>query len=206
MLKISEIEPAAAPRIKGRKSVFSSFERHCNTGRAICLAVAALLFLVPAAKARQAQAPAAAPAAAAAESSPTHLAAARELVKVSGMSRSFDAAIPQMIDRIDSTFTQTRPELIPDLHAVLKEIKPDFAKDADQMVDRAAHIYARLLTEKEIKAAVAFFTSDGGKKYVQAQPIFFNDVINAMQDWRQQVESALMTRLRAEMKKKGHVL
>ncbi len=191
--------------------MLSSFERP-STARhwtlrqaAVCLAAAGLFLLAPSAEAQQAQ-PSAAAAPAAAEPSPSHLAAARELVVVSGMSRSFNAAIPQLMNWLSSTFTETRPELAPDLNAILKDVGPEFAKKTDVMVDRAAHIYARLLTEQQIKTAVAFFTSEAGKKYVRAEPIFFNDVINAMQDWHQQLSEELMTRVRAEMKKKGHTL
>lgn len=193
----------------------SSFEHH-STARhwtagsaAVCLA-AAFLFLAPSVQAQTtpaAKAPAgvAAPAAVA-EPSPSHLAAARELVVASGMSRSFDAAIPQLIHRLTSTYTQTRPDLEPDLDVVLKQMQPEFAKHTDEMVDKAAHIYARLLNEQEVKAAIAFFSSPAGKKYVQTQPYFFDDVVNAMQDWHQRISVQLMERVKIEMKKKGHTL
>ncbi|MGB8277381.1 MAG: DUF2059 domain-containing protein [Methylovirgula sp.] len=188
--------------------MFSSFERHWTLGRAAVhfAAVASLLILAPFAQAQTPPSAATVAPPAAAEPSPSHLAAARELVVVSGMSRSFNAAIPQMLSQFSTTFTQTRPELAPDLAAVLKQIEPEFAKDVDDMVDKAAHIYARLLTEQEIKTAVAFFTSPGGKKYVETQPYFFNDVVNAMQDWHQKISSEMVTRVRAELKKKGHTL
>ncbi len=179
------------------------------------IATTALLCLAPAAYAQNpaqpapakpaAAAPATAAAApAAAEPSASQLAAARQLVVVCGMSRSFDAAIPQMMHRLTSSVAQSRPEASADLAIVLKDMRPEFNKDVDQMVDRAAHIYASLLTESQIRAAIAFFTSDAGKKYVQAEPIFFNKVINAMQDWHQQISTKMMTQVRAEMKKKGH--
>lgn len=143
---------------------------------------------------------------AAAEPSASHLAAARELVLVSGMSRSFAGVLPATMQRLTDTFTQTRPELAPDLAAVLAGLKPEFDKRTDQMIDTAAHIFARLMTEPEITTAVAFFKSDVGKKYVEVQPIFFNDVINAMQDWQQQMSQDMVARVREEMKKKGHDL
>ena len=142
----------------------------------------------------------------AAEPSASHLAAARELVVVSGMSRSFAGVLPTTMQRLTNTFTQTRPELAPDLAAVLVEIKPEFDKRTDQMIDTAAHIFVRLMTEQEVTTAVAFFKSDVGKKYVQVQPIFFNEVINAMQDWQQQMSQDMVARVREEMKKKGHDL
>ena len=186
----------------------SKIDRQLQAGRtALCLA--ALILLAPAVAFAQSPAPAAPAAAApaaAAEPSPSHLAAARELVTVSGMSRSFNAAIPQMISKVGQNYAQTRPEIMPDLAVVLKQIQPDFNKDIDQMSDKAAHIYAHLLSEPEIVSTVAFFKSDAGKKYVQAEPLFFNEVINAMQDWHQQIAEELMTKVRAEMKKKGHTL
>ena len=57
--------------------------------------------------------------------SPSHLAAARALVVACGMSRSFSIIIPQFMDQIGSSLTQTRPELIHDLNAVLTGLKPD---------------------------------------------------------------------------------
>lgn len=138
------------------------------------------------------------------EPSAAHLAAARQLVVVSGMSRSFAAAVPQTMQHLSSTFTQTRPELTQDLTIVLTQLKPDFDKRADQMIDVAAHIFAKLMSEADIKATDAFFESAAGKKYVETQPAFFNDVVNAMQDWQQKLAQDMVTRVREEMKKKGH--
>jgi hypothetical protein len=195
--------------------VFLKFEKRLWGPLAPCLAAAALLIVSPAAYAQKpnqpapaaTKAPAATPAApVAVEPSASQLATARQLVVVSGMSRSFDAAIPQMLNRLTTAIAQTRPKIAPDLAVVLKQLQPEFASDVDRMIDRAAHIYAGLLSETELKAAVAFFSSDAGKKYVHAEPIFFNKVINAMQDWHDQISTKMMARVRAEMKKKGHVL
>lgn len=192
--------------------MYLSFERSLTASRRIALPVAAclataLILLPPGASAETkpaAKAPAAAAPATAAEPSPAELAEARELVVASGMTRSFNAAIPQLIKRLDATYSQTRPDLEPDLHNVLEQLRPEFEKRTDEMVDKAAHIFARLLSEQDIKAAVAFFETPAGKKYVETQPYFFDDVVNAMQNWHDKVEADLLNRLRAEMKKKGH--
>ncbi len=155
-----------------------------------------------------AQQPAAkpAPAPAAAAPSPAHIAAARELIVATGISRSFEAVIPQLMDRLGTSLTQTRPELIRDLNAVLVELKPDFDKQADQMVDSAARVYAALMSEHDIKTAVAFFKTDVGRKYIESQPAFLTNLAGPMQTWQQQVSSYMVTRVRAEMRKKGHEL
>jgi hypothetical protein len=144
------------------------------------------------------------PAPSAPEPTAAHLAAARELVIASGMSRSFSALVPQTIERLAATFIQTRPELAPDLNVVLAELKPVFEKRTDKIIDAAARIFTRLMSEAEIKAADAFFASAAGKKYVEVEPAFFNEVVNAMQDWQQTLSQDLLASVRDAMKKKGH--
>jgi hypothetical protein len=151
--------------------------------------------------------PAAAPAGTAATpvpSTPGQLAVARDLVIASGMSRSFGVVIPQFIDQIGASLTETRPELIEDLKAVFASLRPEFDKQADEMTDIAAQIFAKHLSEPELKAANAFFASVAGKAYVAAQPDILTDIVTAMQGWQGKLSTDMMTRVREEMKKKGH--
>ncbi len=166
------------------------------------LAGASLLYQAPIAAAQQPPAPAAADA----EPSASHLAAARELVLSTGMKRTFDAAIPDLLNKIGDSYRQTEPNLMPDLVPVLTMLKMEFASRTDELVDKAAHIYAKIMTEEQIRATVAFFSSDAGKKYIEVQPIFFNATINAMQDWHDKISQEIIQRMRDEMKKKGHNL
>jgi hypothetical protein len=131
---------------------------------------------------------------------------ARALVIGSGMSRSFGIIIPQFMDQIATNLTQTRPELIRDLNTVLADLKPEFDKQADEMVDIAAHIYVKELSAQDLKTAVAFFQSEAGRKYVETQPVFLTEVVTAMQGWQSKIATDMMTRVREEMKKKGHEL
>ena len=137
---------------------------------------------------------------------PAHLGAARALVIACGMSRSFSIIIPQFMDQIAQSLTQTRPEIARDLNAVLKQLKPEFDHQADEMVDIAAQIYVKQLSEQDLEAADAFFESPAGKKYVETQPAFLTEVVTAMQGWQGKISTDMMTRVRAEMKKKGHEL
>jgi hypothetical protein len=148
------------------------------------------------------QAGANAPAPAAA--SPSHLAAARALVIACGMSRSFSSIVPQFLDQIGSSLAQTRPELSHDLSAVLAQIKPEFDKQVDEMIDLAAQIYVKQMSEPDLKTAVAFFESPAGKKYVETQPAFVSEIVTAMQGWQGKLSTDMMTRVREEMKKRGH--
>jgi hypothetical protein len=195
-------------RFLRRFGLRTALEKHAmNLG--FCLAF--LLAFVIAASLGQAQqakpdAPASPNAPAPSASSPSHLAAARALVTACGMSRSFSIIIPQFMEQIGSSLNQTRPELRTDLNAVLTQLKPEFDKQADEMVGISAQIFAKQMNEQDLKAAVAFFESPAGKRYVETQPAFLTEFVTAMQGWQGKISTDMMTRVRQEMKKKGHEL
>ena len=145
-------------------------------------------------------------AAPAAPGAPTaaQIALAKEIVVNSGVSRSFSIVIPQFLDQIGTRLTQTRPDLIKDLNVVMEQVKPEFDKRVDQMVDTAARLYAERMSEQELKDVSTFFSSASGKKYVEQQPLVLNALYVSMQRWQQQMSQDMMTRVREEMTKKGH--
>ncbi len=134
---------------------------------------------------------------------PTQLAAARDVVISSGMARSFEPMVPSWKSRFPLVVTRTRPEYAKDLTGVLAGLEPEFAKKTDEMIDIAAKIYARGMSEDELKTTAAFFNSPAGKKYVDAQPIMLDQLVVAMQAWTQETSSYMMKRVQAEMEKKG---
>lgn len=142
----------------------------------------------------------------AANPTPDHIAKARRLILATGISRSFQIIIPEFMEQIGNSLTQSRPDLVPDMNAVLDHLRPEFDRQSDEMIDQSARIYATLLSEKDIDAVNAFFDSEAGKKYVGAQPLFLNQLVSGMQAWQQKISIIMMSRVREEMKKKGHDL
>ncbi|MEH3118724.1 MAG: DUF2059 domain-containing protein [Methylorubrum populi] len=139
------------------------------------------------------------------EPSPSHLALAREVMLSSGIARSFDAIIPTMAEQIRKNAV-TRPDLAKDLDEVLKSLAPEMDMQKQRLITIAARIYAKRLSEDELKDIVAFFRSSAGKRYVETQPQILDDMVGAMQDWTQEVSEYIMVRTRAEMGKRGHQL
>ncbi len=137
---------------------------------------------------------------------PDHIAKARQLILATGISRSFEIIIPEFMDQIGVTLTQARPDLVHDMNTCLADLKPEFDRQSDEMIDQSARIYATLLSEREIDAILAFFNSEAGRKYVGAQPLFLNQLVSGMQAWQQKISINMMARVRQEMKKKGHDL
>lgn len=141
-----------------------------------------------------------------AQPSAAAIALGREVVVASGISRSLDIIVPQFLDQIGTSLTQTRPDLIRDLNDVMVKIKPDFDKQADDLVTAAGKLYAQRLTEPQLKDIVTFFKSPAGVAYVASQPLVMNDLIPQMQSFTQRLSTDMMTRVRTEMKARGHQL
>jgi hypothetical protein len=136
---------------------------------------------------------------------PSHLAAAREVAVSSGIVRSIDVIPPQLYERIREQLV-VRPELTKDLNEVMEALKPEMELQKQKVVNDIALIYARALTEAELKDVIAFFKSASGKKYVESQPEVLDEMVREMQLWSQELAEYVMVRIRAEMQKRGFQL
>ena len=134
--------------------------------------------------------------------SPSHLAVARDVVVLSGMTRTFDVIPPEMNEQIKKNAV-TRPDLTKDLDQVLESLKPEMELQKQQMVNAAARIYATRMSEADLKEIAAFFKSPIGKKYVETQPQILDAMVVEIQEWTKQLAEYVMVRVRAEMSKRG---
>lgn len=142
----------------------------------------------------------------AAEISKEHLEAAKEVVRLSGIGRTFEIFLPQLADQTVATLTRTRPEIREDLIAVLRAIAPEFEKRSEQMIETTARHFAGVMGEQALKDTAAFFRSDAGKQYVAMQPKVIDQMVISLDAWNRVLSEDLMSRVREEMRKKGHTL
>jgi uncharacterized protein len=135
--------------------------------------------------------------------SPAAVADARAIIIASGISKSFDVIVPQMLGLLERNVVATRPEIKDKLHATLLQLEPEFLKSEDSVISAAALSLAKRLSPAELKDVEAFYQSPSGKKYVDATPAMLEDVIAALEAWRERLSTDMMTRAREEMKKQG---
>lgn len=128
---------------------------------------------------------------------------ARSLVAASGMLRSIEPIVPNMQQEMARVVSQTRPELAKDLNEAFVHLKPEIDKRREDLIAVVAAIFAKHMSEQELKDAVAFFTSASGKKYVAAQPVILDEVVAAMESFTRFLSGELTTMVRTELKKKG---
>ncbi len=175
-----------------------------HRSKLVGLALALTFLAISPVSAQQPAAPAAPAAAADANLTPSHLAAARQLIEVSGASRSFDSVLPSITEQVRQTFSRQRPELLKDLQESMDAIMPQVQAQREDILATAARVYASKMTEAELKESVAFFSSPTGQKYVTSQPVIFDELFTEMQNWMAKVSDFTVDQLRVEMKKRGH--
>lgn len=141
-----------------------------------------------------------------AQSSPTytagHLAAARELIQLTGGLAAVDEMLPAFGEQIKKS-SVARPELTKDLDDVLAKLKPELDMQKQQALNLVATTYAKFLTEQEIRDTIAFFKTPSGAKYIGIQSQLVDEAVDDVTAWSQQAGEYVMVRVRAEMGKRG---
>ena len=137
--------------------------------------------------------------------SASHLSLAREVAASSGMTRSFEAMTEPLLAQLQQ-MNVTRPEVRNDLNQVVNLIRPELEQKKQVMVDKAAHAFAKRLSEAELRDIAGVDKSPAGGKYVETQPVSRDEVVSDRAIGAQDVAEFIMTRARAEMGKRGHAL
>ncbi|MFD1705080.1 DUF2059 domain-containing protein [Methylopila henanensis] len=129
---------------------------------------------------------------------------AHDVIEVSGAASSFDGIIPIFLDEAKRTFVRTRPELSKDFDEVIKVLEPEFEKRREQLVNDVAAVYAERFTDAELADIKAFYETASGKKLVTILPSVLQASYEKTNAWSRQMSQDVVTRMREEMRKKGH--
>jgi uncharacterized protein len=118
----------------------------------------------------------------------------------------FDPLIPGVIESAKNAFLPTNPGLFRELNEVAALLRTQFASRRNEIIDEIARLYAQRFTEAEMKEVIAFYKSPVGKKFVNDEPAVIDQGLARTQAWTNKLSDDVLTRFRAEMKKKGHDL
>jgi hypothetical protein len=137
------------------------------------------------------------------DATPGQIAAAKELIELSGSLTTVDEMMPALTEQIKRQAV-TRPEMNKDLDEVLKSLQPEFDRQKQQVINLAARDYSKYMSEQEMRDVIAFFKTPSGAKYMKSQPALLDDLVNDVSGWSEQLSEYAITRVRAEMAKRGH--
>ena len=137
---------------------------------------------------------------------PAALEAAKELLALKGAAQMFDPIVTGVVEQTKGALLQTNPQLAKDLTDVSKQLGAEFAPRRAEIIDAAAKAYASRFSEKELKDVVAFYKTAAGQKMLAQEPQVLDETFGFIQQWQGRFSEEVMSRFRAEMKKKGHNL
>lgn len=135
---------------------------------------------------------------------PARLALANEIIDIKGSMSLFEPIVPGVVEKSKNTLLQMNPNLFKDLNAVAIDLRKEYAPRLTVLRTELAKIYATRFTEQELKDTLAFYKSPLGKKLLTEEPVFVERSMSAAQDWAIKLNDEVLSRFRAEMKKKGH--
>ncbi|MFL6808787.1 MAG: DUF2059 domain-containing protein [Bradyrhizobium canariense] len=157
------------------------------------LAVGLALSVVPAG-AQQAAAP---------KSSPTAIAAAKEILAIKNAGAMYANAVPGLVEKTKIALIQQNLNYQKDLTEVAQVVAQQLKGRESEIGDGMAQVYASEFTEQELKDLVTFYKSPLGKKLIEAEPRAIGLSMAFMNSWAQNFSETVMGNFRAEMRKRG---
>src|SRR5262245_16256336 len=73
---------------------------------------------------------------------PARLAAAKEMMEVSGAVKQFDEAVPLMLEQLSRSFSQLVPDKSREIRDVFDQLSPRFRERKYELIDQIAALYA----------------------------------------------------------------
>jgi uncharacterized protein len=146
------------------------------------------------------------PARAQQEPTPGAVAAAKEMIEMKGAMNLFETLVPGVIETARSTLLRTSPNLSKDLTDVAQALRKEYAGKRADIAEEIARTYATQFNEKELREVIAFYKTPVGKKLIEVEPTVLEQSMTRVQSWAERFSDNVMTRFRAEMRKKGHNL
>jgi hypothetical protein len=148
----------------------------------------------------------ASPGAYAQQPSPAALAAAKEIVNVTGTTSLFAPLISGVVEQAKLLFLQQNPNLSKDLNEVALKMRTDLAPRMNELNAEVVRLYASSFNDQELKEILAFYSSPAGKKLLAEQPRVVDTSMKFAQEWANKLSEEVIGKMREEMKKKGHAL
>jgi uncharacterized protein len=140
------------------------------------------------------------------EPSAASMDAAKELITVTGATQLFAPLIAGVIEQAKLLYLQQDPGLGNDVNEIAGKMRSDLQPRFGEVSSEVARLYATHFTEQELKEILAFYKSPAGKKLLAEQPEVIDNSMKFAQDWATKLSDEVVSKMRDELKKKGHAL
>ena len=136
--------------------------------------------------------------------SPAQFTLARQIVEIKGVKAMFAPLVHGVIKKTTDSVLQTNLMWAKDISDISAQMEKDFQPRGQEIVDATARFYASHFSEVELKQILAFYQSPVGQKMLVDEPRALDESMGYAGNWGDNLSIEVMSKLRAEMKKRGH--
>ena len=134
---------------------------------------------------------------------PSHLAAAKDLVDLIGAAREFEPLVTGVIIATASQYLSSNPTLSKDLNEIAELLVTEFLPRRGEIQNEVIKLYAQRLSEQEIKDLLTFYRSPLGKKMLVESAYIIGEAVKRADTIAAKLREEVTVRMRAELKKRG---
>lgn len=136
--------------------------------------------------------------------SPETVAAAKELVTTMRMTDQLKAMLPVILNALKPMIVQDRPEVARDFDALAPGLAQLMNSRAGDFVAAMATVYAKNFTVAQLRDLTDFYRTPTGQVMLEKQPLLAQESLEVGQRFGASLAGELQTRIRNELRKKGH--
>jgi hypothetical protein len=129
---------------------------------------------------------------------------AKELITITGATGMFNPLIAGVVEQAKLLYLQQNPALNKDLSEIADKMRKELQPRNVELQNEISKLYATHFTEQELKEILAFYKSPTGKKMLIQQPIVVDASMSFAQQWANKLSEEVTSKMRDELKKKGH--
>jgi hypothetical protein len=139
-----------------------------------------------------------------AQSASERSSAAKELMVAMRTADQFKAIMPTIFQALKPAIVQGRAEVERDYDAIQRPLLDAFLGRMNDLIDAVALVYARHFSEPEMRALAEFMRGPVGQKFVEKNPVVFQETMLVGQKFGQQIAGELREKIAEELRKRGH--
>ena len=136
--------------------------------------------------------------------SPNAILLAKQIIQLKGINGIMDPIARGVVEKVKSTVMQTNFMYQKDINEITVQLHKEFDGRSSELIDHTAQLYASRFAEAELKQILTFYQSPLGQKMIVEEPKILDETMQGASAWADNLSVDIMTRLREEMKKRGH--
>jgi hypothetical protein len=140
------------------------------------------------------------------EPSKEHLAAARAAIEASRVTEGFDNILLNVAQQTKAMYQRGNPSITQDIEDATNKVAIEIAPRRTELDRQIQIAWAAKFSKQELDDIAKFYNSPVGKKLATETQNMVRTATEAVLDWQQKISTDMVSKVREELKKRGHKL